>query len=212
VSNISKWKEAQKKEESFWEDTIVDYSNRERSSWSSKMKLLPKYDVFGSILLEIGSFISGPIHEFDNTCYKIGIEPLIDKFYQNADSDVHYIKSIGEYLPIKNESCNMVIIWNTLDHCVEPDIILDESKRIVKQKGTIEISINIFNKMIPNKLLNIIDKTHPHHFTLDDLKSLLLEKKLSIKMLIKKKGIYGHTFKAKIAKYFVDQVILRVVK
>ena len=103
---------------------------------------------------------------------------IIDPIIQRRGGKIKLIKSIGEYLPIKNAFFNIIITTNTLDHTSNPMLVLREINRVLKKGGRLIISVNTFGFI--NKFHRIIkekigtrDVSHPHSFTRKDVERML---------------------------------------
>ncbi|MFH1656473.1 MAG: methyltransferase domain-containing protein [Candidatus Nealsonbacteria bacterium] len=96
-------------------------------------------------VLDIGSGINNRLDYFDQRINEkvnfIGLDPLLG----NKNRNYFFLQGIGEYLPFLNESIDQVIIAGTLDHFINPEIVLKEVKRVLKKGGEINIWISIFN-------------------------------------------------------------------
>lgn len=79
----------------------------------------------------------------------------------------NFIQATGEHLPITHT--DFAILCNSLDHCQNPEQVLDEVSRIT---NTI-ILLTYTHPKIVSFLLSKLDKMHPYHFTKHDLNTLL---------------------------------------
>jgi len=117
------------------------------------------------------------------------IDPLADfykeKFKLNYEN-IHFLQARAEKLPFEDNSFDVVILSNVLDHVEDPTKALQEIKRVLKKEGIFYFE-NLFyqkgfiflskiwapiKKTITQKLFNV---HHPHMFQINDLKSLLSE-------------------------------------
>jgi uncharacterized protein YbaR (Trm112 family) len=121
------------------------------------------------VCMEIGCGITGAIHYLDNAKYTIGIDPLCSQCKQlysleNTQATPH-ITGVGEHLPIKSNSIDSVFIYGVLDHCINPEKVMKEASRVLKNGGRIYIRVYTFSlpKTVREKL-NIVD-IHPHHLS-----------------------------------------------
>lgn len=67
---------------------------------------------------------------------KYGIDPLLifyARIFKNQKSVIS-IQAAGEQMPFKNQSFELCISRNVLDHSYSPEIVLKEIKRVTKQK------------------------------------------------------------------------------
>jgi len=81
---------------------------------------------------------------------------------------------MGECLPLKDECFDVVLCINALDNVQIPSDALKEIRRCLKEKGNMILWVQTFStfKVVRN-LLGSIDTPHPHHFSDDDVLSLL---------------------------------------
>ena len=71
----------------------------------------------------------------------IGIDPLNGKDKRNFT----FIQAIGEHLPFKDDSFDHIIFATSLDHIIDPTIVLVEANRILKENGKINIWCGCFD-------------------------------------------------------------------
>ena len=69
-------------------------------------------------------------------CDYVGIDPII---ISDISYDFQFIQGVGEYLPFRKEIFDEVIIMQTLDHCLLPDKVIEESISILKPDGAINV-------------------------------------------------------------------------
>lgn len=96
-------------------------------------------------ILDIGCGIDADLEYFDIKNYPdinfIGLDPIIG----DKDHNFNFIQGVGEYLPVKDESIDQVIMSTMLDHVIDPLPVLKEAKRVLKKEGIINIWIGIFD-------------------------------------------------------------------
>lgn len=160
-----------------------------------QQKFMEKFGIFpqnlkGKNVLEIGPELRGTAFIdawlLDNKLIKniVGIDPLMFLHPRNIkQKNKHYILGIGEYLPFRSESFDLIICVNVLDHMFSPSKALEEMYRCLKNQGILLISVNcfksIFKPLFP--LFSLIDRPHPHHFTKDDFIELIRKHGFKIK-------------------------------
>ena len=159
------------------DDLNIDELRKRNTSRIVNFSGLSDVDLKNLRLLEIG----GPLVEeaFGNivTPPKLILDPLFAWSPKCAEPNksCHRVRSMGEYLPLSDNSIDLVLCVNTIDHTCSPYDVLNEIKRVLTAKGLLIILCNIFplwtTPFIP--LFNIIDQPHPHHFTLPIFKRLL---------------------------------------
>lgn len=99
-------------------------------------------------VLEIGSGPTGLIF-FMRSGKRFAVDPLLEHYERAFAELIDYtgtdcIAGIGEALPFKEESFDMIIIHNVLDHTDSPKTVLREARRILKKDGHVYIGINTY--------------------------------------------------------------------
>ncbi len=105
-----------------------------------------------SRILEIGCGPTGIIF-FMNKGRRFGIDPNMEHYRSNFMEFVDYekthcVQGIGEQLPFKNQRYDIVLIHNVLDHTDNPQIVIKEAKRILKDNGIVYIGINTYSLLV----------------------------------------------------------------
>lgn len=154
MEKIATWKEAQKVESEFWDGMImwdqtilrVLADNAEKAAELSGL-LPPKVD--SSLEVGIGPFGLGISGFLRQIVHKHAIDPLppvdIDRpddphpgltaFLRERREEIRYVVACGEEIPFSNESMDLVICCNVIDHASDPRAILSEIRRILKPGG-----------------------------------------------------------------------------
>lgn len=97
-------------------------------------------------ILHVGSGAEGEIN-FISKGHRFSIDPLIT-FYKEYFSDilnknVQYIEGRGENIPFENNSLDLVISFNSLDHTEDPIRVLSEISRVLKNNGYFYLGIHV---------------------------------------------------------------------
>ncbi len=102
------------------------------------------------------------------------VDPLYGQLLYNLEN-ITGISCGAENMPFPSNSFDFVILRNVIDHMLEPDKLLTEAFRVLKPSGEIYFMINIFHFFLKPLfgLMGKIDKPHPLHFTLNDIRRLL---------------------------------------
>lgn len=171
-----------KAEKAFWANPN-NYKHFSRSYWEKELAR-DKLDFsffHDKSVCEIGCGPFGMIY-FANAKYKIGVDPLIP-YYEELGllandklKDMTLIPTGAENLTqIQNNSIDIVICYNVLDHVQKPENVLLETNRILKKGGTLYLNCHVVgNLLIPvRQTLKYVDCPHPHHFSIKDLRFLL---------------------------------------
>ena len=115
----------------------------------------------------------------------IGIDPFIE--YKR---NFQFVGAVGEYLPFQSNLFDHVIFATSLDHVVNPRIVLKEVKRVLKDGGKINIwssCFDWFERFRQGEIIKAItlffwnldfkirkkDSFHFSHFTTSEIMSLL---------------------------------------
>ena len=99
----------------------------------------------GAKVLEVGSGAHGLIFAFGNE-FGVGIDPLaVDykRLFPRWQEDARTVAAIGEELPFADESFDVVLSDNVIDHAEKPLKIVDELIRVLKKDGVLYFTVNI---------------------------------------------------------------------
>lgn len=124
----------------------------------------------GKTVITIGCGCTGDLAAFP-AATKIAIDPLLNvyrKLGMLIDDIVGartvYLPVGAESLPLPDDYADLVICRNALDHMPEPEIALGEFSRILKQNGSLFVSVDIGGDPTPDE---------PTVFTIQSLRTLL---------------------------------------
>lgn len=184
MTNKNRWNKAQNYEKNWWQQrhNSIDLSYLKRFA-DDLMNATSQFHTYNdnSKILEIGSGPAGIITHLPGKL-RCAIDPL-DDFYASVpeyskyrDKKVQYSNAKGEELPFDDNTFNLIIIDNVLDHCQEPEQVLREVNRVLENDGIIYFKQNVYHsigKVIRNLLEKIeFDKGHPHNYTKKDIHQL----------------------------------------
>lgn len=139
-------------------------------------------------VLQIGAGPVDVIHFWDSDD-RHAIDPLADKYSEKydefQDKKVNYIVGKGEELPYEDNSFDIVIIRNALDHVYDPVKVLRETYRVLKPTGAVYIWIYIYSlrASLAYRTINALTKmfeTEPWAFTLPRIKKVLKKEKFKL--------------------------------
>jgi len=122
-----------------------------------------------------GCYLSEIVQQ--HNCRGIGLDPLkgssLEAFKNRISackklSEVGLIQSIGEHLPVTDNSINLCIMTGALDHVANPEQTFKEIHRILAPEGYFLLLQSVVKK------LNVHhdDETHVNEFTVASLKAL----------------------------------------
>ncbi len=96
-------------------------------------------------MLEVGSGAHGLVFGFGGG-FAVGIDPLaVDykRLFPKWQHNAQTVAAIGESLPFADESFDIVISDNVIDHAERPLAILDEIVRVLKPGGLLYFTVNV---------------------------------------------------------------------
>lgn len=131
-------------------------------------------------ILQIGPAANGEIHFLPGKRH--AIDPLAPFFKQNfaelMDPKVNFIEGMGEELPYKDSYFNVILIINVLDHCSDPDRVLQEIHRCLCNGGILILEVNTYGEFASHvhQTFRFIDREHPFALTIRYIKSRLSQK------------------------------------
>ena len=203
----------------------------EQDFWNKNYNLLGKKsidlkyfefeDFKDKIICEIGCGFSAYIFNLKNAKKRIGIDPLMNyyiekKLIQIDDPSINLINSMAERIvKLEDESVDIIFALNMLDHVNNPEMVLDECFRILKNNGFIYIICNVIRGILRpfRKFLWLIDKPHPHHFIKSDLYQIL--SKFNYKIIfqeVKRLKYKNYSLKAIIGQKLMNELTLIIKK
>lgn len=171
-----RWKRAQEAEKKYWRSTKEGWLNDDRRLYWQE--ILNRgfgldYNFFrNKDVLEIGCGPSGIIFQIDTAKHRIGIEPMELGNLVGEDWKKSIVKKgVGENLPFEDNSFDIVISFNALDHAINPDGVIRETSRVLRDNGDFLIWIYTLRDTYRplQGVLNRLDPPHPHHFTYDEI-------------------------------------------
>jgi SAM-dependent methyltransferase len=174
----TRWDKAQNAEKKYWSSTKHGWSKDDRKLYWQKILYHAfglDYDFFlNKDVLEIGCGPSGIIFQIDTAKSRIGIEPMdLSGLVEEDWKRTVVKKGVGEELPFDNSSFDIVISFNAIDHSLNPERVIRETHRVLRNNGDFLLWIYALRDMYKplQGILNRLDSPHPHHFTFGEIKS-----------------------------------------
>jgi SAM-dependent methyltransferase len=188
-----RWNKAQEAEKKYWRSTKERY---DRLYWQ---EILHQgygldYNFFlNKDVLEIGCGPSGIIFQIDTAKSRIGVEPMDLNYLIDAEDfwkKTIVKKGVGEELPFEDNSFDIVISFNALDHGVNPERVIWEAHRVLRDNGDFLLWIYTLREIYRplQRILNRLDPPHPHHFTFNEIISKVSNNSFRIKNRRHEKG------------------------
>lgn len=188
-----RWRRAQQYEKTWWDvrkyginfDFYRNYAATLRDFLNGHMHVQDT-----TVILEIGSGAGGIVTFLTESSRRYAIDPLedfysqVDEFIRQRDASVRYRQARGENIPFETAEIDLVIMDNVLDHCENPEKVLQEACRVVQQNGLIYCKQNTYHmwgRMVRRVMeLFVIDPGHPHTFSKRQLGTLIARNGLHI--------------------------------
>lgn len=120
----------------------------------------------GKVVVDVGP---GPVG-FPDACparISMAIEPLAPRLREHGlllESDAIYLATGAESIPLLEESVDVVVSRNSLDHVDRPDKAMAEIRRILGPGGTLILNVDVGHAPTA---------AEPHSFTVDDVRRLV---------------------------------------
>jgi SAM-dependent methyltransferase len=217
----SRWEKAQVAEKKFWLKTKGYWSNQNPTHyWSGILShgFNIDYQFFNDkSVLEVGCGPSGVIFELDNARTRIGLEPMdIDNLINDEKKKSNVKRGVGEAIPYPNNSFDVVISFNALDHTVDPPKVIGEINRVLRAGGDFLLWIYVLRDTYKTLegLLNRLDSPHPFHFTEYQLMEHVRANSFQLKhrKLDRGTGLPNNTIKKALANKMMNTLWLWSVK
>lgn len=122
----------------------------------------------------------------------IGIDPS-DRMLPgvSGDSDRLFIRGAGEHLPLQSGIADIVLIKSVLDQCYDPQQVIAESYRILKDDGWLLMSLsnkaayyallrNLYGRFRRHKSRHFFQESHQFYFDMTDISAMLQEEQFEI--------------------------------
>lgn len=120
----------------------------------------------GKVILDIGCGPRGSLEWASMTSRRIGLDPLAREYLQLSANEhqMEYIDSPSENIPLKDEECDAVFSFNSLDHVEDINKTLKEIKRVTKPGGIFLLLVEVNHpptacephEFTPGKLLDLL--------------------------------------------------------
>jgi ubiquinone/menaquinone biosynthesis C-methylase UbiE len=220
-TTLHRWERAQKSEESFWLVTkkswTVDLTKR---YWQERLAhgFNLDYSYFtGKDVLEVGCGPSGIIYHLDEVKTSVGLEPLdLNNLARKNWKKTSVAKGIGEKIPFQDNSFDVILSYNSIDHSFDPKKVIEEIYRVLRLGGDFLLSLHILRDQfnLLKSILNKFDEPHPYHLTHKEVLRLLKDNSFYLNNSKRDKGIgeLNDSLKKTIANYMMDRLWLWLVK
>jgi SAM-dependent methyltransferase len=192
-NNSDRWHIAQEYEKEWWKrrSSHIDfqfyknYADEMRQFCDNRIKFSKRTKI-----LEIGSGAAGILTFITESEERYAVDPLeyfyssVPEFKKKRDANVKYLTAKGEDLSFSKNFFDLIIMDNVLDHCDDPEKVIYEAKRVLRDGGLIYFKQNTYHiwgkfiRVIMEKMT--IDKGHPFTFSKNDINNLLKKYEFNI--------------------------------
>jgi ubiquinone/menaquinone biosynthesis C-methylase UbiE len=179
-----RWSAAQSKEDSFWQrdGVLNDQMERVISRYGPVLKRIEAQVHTHSTILDVGCGPTCPAQIF-SVGLKTYLDPLMDSYletYPGKLPEGEKICSAAEDIPRPDETFDVVLCVNALDHMIDPDKALAEMHRVIKMDGIFVLGIFLHPPLIA-KLRRFIERwlpifredAHPYSYSLKIIRGIL---------------------------------------
>ncbi len=194
----SRWEQAQENELAIWHRTVSDVADvlAEVAEAAALFSFGRNNGLAsGSSVLELGI---GPMGigwaAFASASRAVGVDPLpqlnictgnanVDQFVVDLQRRSEFIQADATLrLPLEDNSFDLVVCDNVVDHTQDPRAILAEARRLARQDGRLLFGVNVFSAVGILKWRQVTRRIrpqdpnvlcHPHSFLEGDVQKLL---------------------------------------
>jgi len=184
-----KWFSFQEREKSFWENKInnTEYNPDPRRNFTPFLNHWGIDDNYfrDKTVMEIGTgpfgFFSAiaQIDEAKLPQNLLVVDSLMDYYQKFELSDLIpenavRIQAPGEDIPLPDNTFDIILTTNTIDHVKDCNGFLREIRRLIKPNGVLLFSVHAIRNFLKpfEVLITRIDVNHPYHFTHGDVLDL----------------------------------------
>jgi len=185
-----RWSSAQTKEDAFWQRNGVLGSQMERvnARYGPVIKKIEKSLDINSTILDVGC---GPTcsAQLFGVGAKTYLDPLMDSYlktYPDKLPEGEKIAGTAEEIPKPDDSFDVVMSVNALDHMIHPEKALVEMRRVLKREGVFMLGIFLhptpiamLRRFIEKWLPIFREDAHPYSYTVKIIREML-EKYFSV--------------------------------
>lgn len=160
MHSSSKWREAQQAEHECWagvatNDELISHTLACNQELAGRLRALLPTQSRTALELGIGSLGVGVIGFLPELSVRIGLDPLpplrlgcsaaLGKRVQALRESVRYLNGTAESIPLEDESVDLAICCNALDHVRDANAVLAEVQRVVRPGGALFLEVDTFS-------------------------------------------------------------------
>lgn len=201
-----RWKIAQSAEIRWWQQYLrhkpkADYLLWKRQYWTDFLIEIGVQPSYSDRILDAGCGPAG-IFTIFNENEVVAIDPLLDDYESKLDHfdrqqypNVHF-EHIALENYINNQPFSLVFCLNAINHVADLDHCFDQLVEQTEQGGTLVVSIDAHNYSVFKHIFRLLpgDILHPHQYDLEEYKTMLADRNISIQntVLVKKEFLFNY--------------------
>jgi ubiquinone/menaquinone biosynthesis C-methylase UbiE len=167
-----RWRKAQEYELRFWQKYARRVPDREKHI-PRELDYVLSAGLEGRRVLEVGCGPMGTIYYVPGAL-RVGIDPLAREYVKDlgfSACGVDLVAAMGERLPFVDDTFDVIICGNVLDHVDQPGPALAEICRVLRSHGSVVMAVHVIPRWLVSLrwALDRIDTAHPHHMTKSDV-------------------------------------------
>lgn len=187
---ISRWSDAQREELTAWKK-IREITENPRDEvfqgwfeWSREVNI-PPIDK-KCVILDSGCGPHGIIQAVPKGI-RVGLDPLMSEYKKiyPIPSDINFLVGVGEHLPFKDHSIDIIFSINNLDHVINPKDVINEVTRISKNILILDTNTTPYSDRFMMKLgyKPTLDIYHPHTLSAGEILNIISSNEFAIQDL-----------------------------
>lgn len=102
------------------------------------VRIFKEFSTFHGLVLDVGCGPQIPAYLERNKDVElvIGIDPLICLYQQKKNQPIDLLRAMAEFMPFKDASFDNICFATSFDHVIDPRVVLQETRRLLKRDGT----------------------------------------------------------------------------
>jgi SAM-dependent methyltransferase len=221
ATKTKRWKKAQKAEKNYWISSRKIWLRQNSKEFGPEMLTegfnLDQNFFANKAVLEVGCGPNGIVYQINNAKSSIGLDPLeLSDQLINGHRNERLIRGLGEIIPFQDNSFDVILSFNSIDHSFNPRKVIEEIYRILKPKGDFLLWVYILRDKFYflKPVLDKLDAPHPYHFTYSEITGLLKDYSFVLATMKRKKGtvLKNNALKKMAGNCMLDTLWLRMTK
>ena len=158
---MTKWDDAQRFEKLCWTKYDEDvYLQNRKINQKVYRNILEKIHDMNPLVLDVGAGFSFPSLMLDGG-KKVVLDPMYNTEKRRMPDGVVPVCSMGELLPFGNNTFDIIVCLNVLEHTANPGMISREMYRVLKHNGLVVFSEKAYSRLHIGLSRFLPDPGHP---------------------------------------------------